>query len=297
MKTFSLRRFWPVVLVASFWGVICLANVFNLIQKQESRLHLPATDFRTLYAASVAVGDNRWDLLYPPALLEKTPWSPISPELGDKLSVRGVSGFVFAWLYPPTAAILFAPLSILQFPYAWRLWMILNWLTFTVLMIYMESEMNENEGLPVLLSEFGFPVGIAIRLSNGFLLITCVLLYVRYATVRHGDLGALLFCITFFLFQISNNVSWTHYRVHLIAFVPTVLSCCRNQKWLAQLAFTGFVVNFLPIRNFLLALTHTPFDQAPPLVANFGVVCYLFLLVVMGVILHIRSNHTIIHDA
>ena len=146
---------------------------------------------------------------------------------------------------------------------------------------------QNNDGLPLLFSAW-MSVPRAIGLANAFLVASCIVLY--WAAWRRnrsacGLQAAMFFCLSFFLFQISNNVCWIHYRVHLLAFVPTVLACCGERTWLRRLSFAAFFANFFFVPRPYLEMLGLSRDQVPVLLSDFGIVCHFFLLAVMVLVL------------
>ncbi len=172
-----LFAYWPVLGVALFWTTVAVLNFTDRMPHD-----LPAsvnfanafTDFDALFAGGLVALEKEWSGLYGQDVpLKGNSITRPHPSSSHASAIARRGGqYRAAWLYPPPAAVLFAPLAVFRYITAQRIWIVMNGIALLVLLCLVTRELQDVSASPIvssvliLLLGISFPVGANFNTQN-----------------------------------------------------------------------------------------------------------------------------------
>lgn len=186
----TVRRFWPVAAVASFWLLIGGLNVSGVLDGRTFGIGFSTDsdfcDFRAMYMGGFAARKGLWTDLFPDDVsgLPQTVRIRYPEELD--MRERGIRERVTPWLYPPPAAILFIPFSSFRYPLAAKIAVLTNGF-FLLLLVHLARKEFSDLGCRTFVIDLllvsvgcGYSAWLQFRSLNlGFPLAAAILLFLR----------------------------------------------------------------------------------------------------------------------
>ncbi|MBQ3808986.1 MAG: DUF2029 domain-containing protein [Kiritimatiellae bacterium] len=277
----KIRFSLPVLTVGLFWLVVAVANVTESLPKRmpgslvfnDERF---GTDFSGLYAAGLACVHGHWDELYDKNASPGNQMSPhFASELRRDMQTRG-GEYKSAWLYPPPAALLFAPFALLDYPTALRVWTGLNGLALLILLWLVKTELHDFGlsgfwiGLLIVLLGINMPVAFNFHQQN-IAVFFAIAIFAAFRGLKRGSSGTIALAIVFLGATKGFSVVWIPFLL-LWKSWRVLLNCSIiTAAWLVLTAIAGcglenywtFLTSIIPATRSIHSFP-TPVNESIP---------------------------------
>lgn len=165
---------WGIIITICCWVAIFIFNLSPLSKNVNHRwIKFNGVDFDQYYAGSVVVSDNLWNIMYPTNLKEtdRLASSELPLEMESAIIKKGGKTRT-KFIYPPTSAILYYPLSLFSFYSGMTIFMVFLCVCYILFLHILQKEIElitNNKfiiNLTILISGIGLPVGSSFTSCN-----------------------------------------------------------------------------------------------------------------------------------
>ena len=199
MNTKATKRFaafakskWPIVFVGLFFASIEFFNATEWVDRVpgaavraeiKKRSLSGDCDFLALYIGGLCAAENHWESLYD----RNSVW--LAGRLREKNAAKR---YTSPWLYPPPAALLWAPFSRLDYPVAFSIWKLVNYGALILFLLVVDAGLSKlgtagiGKDAIVLALGMGLPAQCALRSQNISILVATLLALALYSRKGSG---------------------------------------------------------------------------------------------------------------